>query len=95
MPLQNTTQSIDPAIKRLKILALLKRKYDIAHTILPPIKKYRAVVGTNVVTGKKVYFEQIILAKDCGFHPACIVNCCKGRVKTHKGYVWEYVGDKK
>ena len=25
-----------------------------------------------------------------GFKSACISRCCKGKNKTHKGYVWEY-----
>ena len=30
-------------------------------------------------------------AKKSGFDPSNIVKCCKGKAKTHKGYIWRYV----
>lgn len=25
-----------------------------------------------------------------GFKPGAVVNCCRGKLKSHKGYVWKY-----
>ena len=30
-----------------------------------------------------------------GFNPRCISNCCVGKQKTHKGYVWRFVEEGK
>ena len=38
----------------------------------------------------KIY-QSIHLAKKDGFNDTLIIRCCKGRMKKHKGYNWEYV----
>lgn len=30
-------------------------------------------------------------AKRNGYQSACICHCCKGRLKSHKGYKWSYI----
>ena len=37
----------------------------------------------------KIY-QSIYLAKKDGFSDTLIIRCCKGRMKKHKGYNWEY-----
>lgn len=32
-------------------------------------------------------------AKRQGFHQGNIIQCCKGKLKTHKGYKWQYMSD--
>ena len=29
--------------------------------------------------------------REGGFHPGNIIQCCKGKRKTHKGYKWQYL----
>lgn len=38
----------------------------------------------------KIY-QSIHLAKKDGFNDTLIIRCCKGRMKKHKGYNWEYI----
>ena len=38
----------------------------------------------------KIY-QSIHLAKQDGFNDTLIIRCCKGRMKKHKGYNWEYI----
>lgn len=53
-------------------------------------KYYKAVVGTNIVTGEIIKFEYLNLVATSGFQPSCVSNCCKGIRQTHKGYRWQY-----
>lgn len=54
---------------------------------------YKGVVGTNLATGEKIYFERLNGVREAGFQPSCVCVCCKGKngVTQHKGYKWEYV----
>lgn len=53
---------------------------------------YKGVVGTNIETGEKIYFNRVNAVRDAGFQPSCVCVCCKGKngVTQHKGYRWEY-----
>lgn len=60
-------------------------------------KYYRGdVVGTNIKTGKKLYFTSTYQVKNFGFSRSCVVACCNKRIHrlTHKGYKWEYINEK-
>lgn len=35
-------------------------------------------------------YDGIIDSKKDGFNPSCVTLCCKGRIKTHKNYIWKY-----
>jgi hypothetical protein len=48
------------------------------------------VVGTNLITGEKVYYSSMAEAEKDGFNDANISACCKGSRKTHNGFRWEY-----
>lgn len=54
-------------------------------------KKYKKVVGTNIKTGEKLYFDAIKFTADYGFEPKNVGACCKGRRKSCSGYTWELV----
>ena len=34
-------------------------------------------------------------ARELGIDNSCIAKCCKGKVKTYKGYHWEYIKEEK
>lgn len=36
-------------------------------------------------------YQSIHLAKKDGFNDTLIIRCCKGHMKKHKGYNWEYI----
>lgn len=50
----------------------------------------KPVIGTCVKTGKQIKFSSITEAGRQGFNIGNISSCCKGRVKTHKGYTWQF-----
>jgi len=52
---------------------------------------YKAVIGTNIETGEKIYFDRLNGVKASGFHASCVCRCCKDTsITQHKGYRWEY-----
>lgn len=53
-------------------------------------KKHTSVISTNKKNGQVTKYNSICdVAKD-GFIATCVVNCCKGRRKSHKGCTWRY-----
>ena len=38
-----------------------------------------------------IYCSAIEAERECGFNHGHINSCCKGRLKTHKGYKWQYL----
>lgn len=58
--------------------------------------KQKPVIGTDVYTGKKVYFPSI---NEAGRHfnnrAGDICRCCQGIRQTVQGYRWEYADKKK
>ena len=36
-------------------------------------------------------FKSTMEAQRNGFHSGCISMCCRGKLKTHKGYTWKYL----
>lgn len=51
----------------------------------------RSVEAIDHKTGERVYyFESTMSAERSGFNRADIRECCNGKRKTHKGYVWRY-----
>lgn len=40
----------------------------------------------------KIYKPISDVEKD-GFKYTCVINCCKGKRKSHKGYVWKYANE--
>lgn len=51
----------------------------------------KAVEALDKVTGKVVYvFPSTMEAERQGFNQGHVSQCCKGKQKTHKGYIWRY-----
>lgn len=73
-------------------LTRLDRKYNLMlqNTNLPDFHKHSSVIGKNIKNGKIITFEYIKDAQKNGFNRCCITDCCRGRQKTHKGYIWRY-----
>lgn len=57
-------------------------------------KMRKPIVGTNIYTGEKIYFDGINRVKKAGFSPSCVSCICRG-IKypsgIHKDYKWEFV----
>lgn len=56
-------------------------------------KFYKAVCGTNTVTGERIYFDHLNAVKEQGFSPSSVCACCRKYpgVTEYRGYKWEYV----
>ena len=49
------------------------------------------VVATSIETGEKKTFDSMASARRAGFDSSSVWQCCKGRLKTHKGHLWSYL----
>jgi hypothetical protein len=47
-----------------------------------------SVVGTNIMTEEKLYFDAISDSDKYGFTHQAISACINGKRKSHKGYKW-------
>lgn len=50
----------------------------------------KKIVGTNIETGEKIYFNSVSSTKEAGFEFRAVSACCNNRRKTHKGYTWRF-----
>ena len=51
----------------------------------------KAVEALDKVTGRVVYvFPSIAEARRQGFDRSTVSQCCRGKVKSHKGFIWRY-----
>lgn len=55
--------------------------------------KVKKILGTNITTGEKIYYDTKAATSKDGFSPAKVGACCLGRRKSHKGYTWEEIGE--
>lgn len=71
--------------------------YGKHHTEEAKRKMSKPVVQIDMSTNKVVntYFGAAEAGRQGGFIPSHIAGCCKGKLKTHKGYKWMYLSDYK
>ena len=50
----------------------------------------KPVIGICVKTGETIEFPSAAEAERQGFQNANISSCCRGKLKTHKGYTWQF-----
>ena len=55
-----------------------------------PIPK-KPIKGISLHDGTVITFNSINDAKENGFDAGHISKCCRGKLKSHKGYKWEYI----
>lgn len=54
----------------------------------------RSVIGFDIKTGNPlIYSSSIIGLKKQGFHTGHVWQCCNGKKKTYKGYIWKYADE--
>lgn len=71
--------------------AKIAQGYSWKYLNLEPInRKDKEIIGINIQTGEKVEYKSVRYAVKDGFSAACISGCCKGKLKTHKGFIWSY-----
>lgn len=57
-------------------------------------KTSKKVVGLDPIANKPILFlHSMNELKDKGFHSGHICECCNGKRKTYKGYVWKYTDE--
>ena len=47
---------------------------------------YQYDLNKNIIN----IFDKVSDVKKIGFDPSSVIKCCKGKIKQHKGYLWEY-----
>ena len=52
-------------------------------------RKTKTVIGTDK-DGNEIYFEKVRDVAKAGFDTKAVINCCKYRQKSTKGYRWRY-----
>ena len=52
--------------------------------------KKKRVIGVHAITGEVIEFESTQEAQRYGFWSIHVSNCCRGKLKTHKGYKFHY-----
>lgn len=79
-PSQNIKHSFDTTNR----VNFFKNKFSNEH---PTSKK---IVGTNLLTGEKIFFDCGMDADRYGFRSCSISRACNGKIKSHAGYKWEF-----
>ena|GEM_PF-7015061 len=54
---------------------------------------FKNIIAVSVKDGKVLFFENSSQAIKEGFHSSAIHKCCRGELRTHKGYKWYYKED--
>jgi group I intron endonuclease len=62
----------------------------IARCITSKAGDFKPVIGIHIKTSTALSFSSLGEASRHGFDKSCISRCAKGRVKTHRGYVWSF-----
>ena len=57
------------------------------------LKRLKPVIATNLENGEQIKFNSLKEADEKGFSKSEICNCCKGKLKNHKGYIWRYADE--
>lgn len=75
-------------VKKLRIRSVAKRDKN-----KNKINKDYTVIQMDLDGNIIREFKRPSQAKEFGFNPNKIYECCSGRIKTHKGYIWIYKKD--
>lgn len=64
------------------------QKGNIHHAAKMGVVNLRPVVRSN--GAQETIYPTLRAVEADGFNPASVCDCCKGRLKTHRGYRWRY-----
>ena len=53
----------------------------------------KAIVGTSIESGEKIYIETLNQCTSLGFQPSCVSNCCNGKRHQTGGYTWKFASE--
>ena len=51
----------------------------------------KKVMAISLTEKKVIIFQSMTQAEKLGFNHGAIYRCCRGKLKTHKGYKWKYI----
>lgn len=95
-PLNNNASNLEWTTQKENMRYSLRRgRFNRSEKWLKNLRKSnekngRSVIGINQSTGEIIKFICLNDCKRYGFDASCVCECCKGRRKTHKGYLWRY-----
>jgi len=55
------------------------------------LARRKPVRGINKKDGSILEFESINETRNSGFDPTGVCHCLRGKIKSHRGYYWEYI----
>lgn len=78
--------------RKLKHSLKLKNNVNVINAAKNRAKKYKKpIIGINILTKEKKYYESAEDAKYEGFLPQHIRECCSGKRKSHKKFKWNFI----
>ena len=79
---------------RLNNLEWCSQKENVIHAYATGLNKGRNGRSVAMIDANNVTVKEYIKISDAvldGFRHDCIVTCCRGKHKEHKGYKWKYI----
>lgn len=72
-------------------LGIKHSKETIEKMKMAKILKAKPILGSNINSGEKLFFESLTEAERNGFNRRHIINCINGERKHHKNFKWRLV----
>lgn len=81
---------LNNSVENLEYITVLENNMYGTHMSRIAEKNSKAIIGTHIKTGKKIYFKSLTDAGKIGFNVPTISMCCNHIRNAHKGYQWEF-----
>lgn len=90
-PLENNKHAIETGLRPPISEEQRKINSERMKKIRPTLnKRYRQVVGINLLTNETKEYHRIVDTKQDGFEPTNVYATCKGKTRWHNGWFWRY-----
>ncbi len=72
--------------------AMMLGRHDMEKCVAGAAKaNSKPVEAAHVTSGDRRRFKSTMDAERNGFSASCVQQCCKGKIRTHRNYVWRYL----
>lgn len=78
----------NPLNNQAENLEWVTQKRNVHHAASVGLMTIRPVIGSDGKT--EVYYQSLCEVEKDGFTKSCVCSCCKGELKSHKGFTWRY-----